>query len=102
MSLVLLFRKKGPSMPLTKIVDKVNRTPTGGIAIQYSDGSGRSFTDVAEMIDFAAEPVSSETLDRIIVDRFLKRSPDASDDNVIEGKTFTYDANQNTAIIEMS
>lgn len=89
-------------MSLVKTITRVDRSTAGAIIMQDSSGSTREFATLTEMQDFAADAMDDTALFRIAVAYWLQRSADASNDNVIEGKVFTFDVAQNAAILEVA
>src|SRR5690242_14117707 len=83
-------------MPLSLTIDRVDRTPTGGFAIQCNGGNfNKEFASVAELLDFTTDIMDEDRLARIAFAHWLTKSADASDDSLIEGVTFEFDPAQN-------
>jgi hypothetical protein len=90
-------------MPLSLTVARVDRTPTGGFNLVAPDGSGKEFADLAALQAFAADnAITPDNLWAIAIAHWLTKSPDASDDSKIEGKSFDYDPAQNLAVVQVS
>lgn len=87
---------------LTRTIARVNRSPSGAISIVDTNGNGKEFGSVADMIDYASTPFDDESMWKVVAAFFLARSDDASDDNVIEAKSFVFDVAQNSAVLEVS
>jgi len=70
----------------------------------FSDGTGREFASVAEMIAFAdvSESITTEVLAKVACGWWLQRSPTAADDSLIEGKIFKFDVAQDAAVLGVS
>lgn len=76
----------------------------GQINLTFDDGSGEAFADLTELQAFAAEPDAPENVRmgrKMLMAWFLQRSADASQVNLVVGKTLTFDM-ATAAMIEVS
>lgn len=90
-------------MAATVTLDRIDRTPNGGFLISYSDSFTTEQEDVTGLANYASAGADSDAdlCRRALVRYWLHRDPSALDDNVIEGKTATYDPAQFEAILRI-
>ena len=65
---------------------------TGKWYVAFSDGTSLEFSSLQDMKDTIAEvDADPVTARRILIAWWLARSPDGSNQNLVEGKTLTFD-----------
>lgn len=89
-------------MATSVTVANVLRNPDGSMSIEFSDGQGQPFEDVAAVQSFADTLTDNAILRSLIAKRWIANSPTLADDSSIEGKTFTLNPLDNTSLVEVS
>jgi len=77
--------------PTSVTVTAVVKMPDGTIKISTSDGSTLSWTSLEEMLTFFIPLQNPDVALQLLLAWWIARSPDASNENLIEGKTLTLD-----------
>jgi hypothetical protein len=63
----------------------------GSVTITYADGSGFLFASLQDLRDSLQDVDSADMAKKFLHAWFLARQPDASNVNIVEGKTLTLD-----------
>ena len=91
--------------PLSLTVERVDAEGATR-TVYFSDDTSLTFATVAEAQDFVDQTLGAggggTFTKAMIVAQWLENSPTLSNDNVIEGFTYTLDARQNSALLEKS
>lgn len=89
-------------MPTSITVTGVTHGQDGSKQITLQDGSGIPLADLTAAQDFANSIGAVDALKWLVVSRYLAHSPTLADDSSIEGKTFTLNLLDNTAVVEIT
>lgn len=72
--------------------------PDGSVSVVFTDGTGLSIGSLDDLKMEVSRLETSETARLLMIGWFLARQPDASNVNLVEGKTLTFDLSAANAI----